>query len=177
VLLRAGAAVELCHVIEKGKAPRKKLSAKKWASSSKRGRGRGKGKKVVDSDSEHEVVTGLENELEALSSRRKVDPGSNVEVNMDELPTFTIKTRLGSASIENLLHERMDTDDEQDELESSPNVARQIRGTKRKALHNPLPSPTPKLLPHSSHNLAPEVLIMIPSPKKKRLAESSCSPV
>jgi hypothetical protein len=97
---------------------------------------------------------------------------NKVEVDQNELPTFTIKTRLDSASMDNRLHEPMDvTDDEQDDLDPSPSKAsfgRQYHGAKRKAEHD---SPTPHLLSRSSsYKMVPEVLIMVPSPKKKRLA-------
>jgi hypothetical protein len=169
VLLRAGAGVELCHVIEKGQAP-KKPPAKKGANRSKKGKGKGK-KKIVDSDSEQEVVVESEDELGASPSHWKINTGSKVKVNQDELPTFTIKTRMDSASVENHLHELIVTDDEQVELDPLPSTSRLSRGTKRKVERS---SPTPKSLSRSSsQRIVPEVLIMIPSPKKKRLVQSS----
>jgi hypothetical protein len=178
VLLRAGAGVELCHVVEKGKTVKKKPSAKKNADSSKNRKGK---KKMVDSDSEHDVVAGSEDELGASPSHWKIDTGSMSKVNQNELPTFTIKTRLGSKSTAHPSHEPMDTDNELDELDSSPsktNIGPQSRGTKRKAEHDPPPSPTPRSLSRSSsRKMVPEVLIMIPSPKMKRIAQSSDSSV
>jgi len=163
VLLRAGANVELCHVLEKGQSLRKP-SAKKV------GKGKGK-KKAVDSDSEQEVVVESENEPGASPGPWKMNTGSKVKINHDELPTFTIKTRLNTASTENHSHEPMDTDNEQDDLEPTPsktNTSRLSRGTKRTA---ECKSPTPQSLSRSSsQRIVPEVLIMVPSPKKRRLA-------
>ena len=181
MLLRAGAAVELCHVVEKGKVSAKKSSRKKVANNSKKRIRKGKGKQVVDSDSDHDVVPGSENELGPSPDHWGLNPDSQFEVAGGNLPVFTIKTRLNSASLEKPLHEPRDTDDEQDELEPSPSkvkVARQPSGTKRKTMHEPLPSSMPKSLSRStSHNLVPEVLVMIPSPKKQRLVQSSDSSV
>jgi len=154
--------------VEKGKVPKQKASAKKGASGAKKGKGRDT-MKTIDSDSEHEVIIGSEDELGASPSHWKVATGSSVKIT-HELPTFTIKTRLSSALAENSPQEPMDTDDEFDELDPSPskmNVTR--RGTKRKAQHDP--SSTSKSLSHSSQKWIPEVVIMVPSPKK-RLAHS-----
>jgi len=165
VLLRAGVEVKLCHVVEKGTVPRKKIFAKKGASSSKKGKG--KGKKAVDSDSEHEVLVGSEDELGVSPSHWKTDTAT---FNQGNLATFTIKSLLGSTSIENPL---MGTDDELDELDPSPskaNIPPQSSSMKRKAKDDLPPTPTPKSLSHStSQKMVPEVLIMVPSPKKKRL--------
>jgi hypothetical protein len=168
-------------VVEKGKVPANKSSRKKTVNSSKKGTRRGKGKQVVDSDSDHDVVAGLENELGPSPNHWRLNPDSQFQVDKDNLPAFTIKTRLNSASLDKPLHESRDTDDEQDELEPSPSkvkVARQPSGTKRKMMHDPLLSSMPKSLSRStSHHLLPEVLVMIPSPKKQRLAPSSDSSV
>jgi hypothetical protein len=164
--------VELCHVLEKGQALRKP-SAKKGASSTKTGKDKGK-KKAVDSDSEQEVAVESEDDPGASPSHWKMNTGIKGKINHDELPTFTIKTRLNTSSTENRSHEPIDTDNEQDELVPTPsktNTSRLSRGTKRKV---ECKSPTPKSLSRSSsQRMAPEVLIMVPSPKKRRLAQSS----
>jgi hypothetical protein len=171
VLLRAGAEVELCHVLEKGQALRKP-STKKGASSTKTDKGKGK-KKAVDSDFEQELAVESEDKPGASPSHWKMNTGSKIKIS-DELPTFTIKTRLNTASTENHSHEPTDTDNEQDELEPTPsktNTSRLSRGTKRKVECKSL---TPKSLSRSSsQRMVPEVLITVVSPKRRRLAQSS----
>jgi len=119
-----------------------------------------------------------EDDLSASPSNWKMDidrmPG-RVRVSKDDLPTFTIKTRARSASnaIANVPEELMATDREEYQLDSSPtnshtNIVRQSHGTKRKAMSDP-----PKALSRSSSNQVMEVLIMVPSPKKKRLTSNS----
>ena len=152
----------MCFVVEKGKPAKQKASAKKRASTSKKGKR--KGKKTTDSDAEGEVIVASEDEWGASPSHWKTNTGNKVK---DELTTFTIKTCLHPASTENLTQGPVDTDNEEDQLDVSPSEARKSHGTKRKANHDP-PSPTPKSMSRSSsRKMIPEVLIMVPSPPKK----------
>jgi hypothetical protein len=158
-------------VVEKGQ-PLKRPSVKKSVNSSKKWKDKGK-KKIVDSDSERGAVESKD-DPRASPSHWKMNNGNKVKINHDELPLFSVRTRLNTAHTETHPRETTDTDDEQDELEPTPSktqTSQLFRGTKRKV---ECKSPTPKSLSRSpSLRLAPEILIMIPSPKKQRIAQHS----
>lgn len=173
MLLRAGAEVELCHVTEKGQSAQKGESAKKVANTSKKPKAKDKKKGGAGSDSDSEHIFESEDEAGASPKGWKIGDNRKAKINKDELPTFTIKTRLRSKSI-SLADEPMDTDDDVDQLDPTPSqiniLPLPLRGTKRKSEED-LP-----LFPalSASSRPVPEV-IMVPSPKKKRLTQSSTS--
>lgn len=93
----------------------------------------------------------------------------------DSLPVFTIRTRYRTRAA---VDAEVDTDDEEvDQLDPTPSNSRTNalplqpwRGTKRKSDEDVLASPTPKQISRSASQLVPEVVIVMPSPKRKRLA-------
>lgn len=181
MLLRAGAKVELCHVTEKGQsAHAQKGKFAKMASTSKKTKVKGKKKAALGSDSDSEHIVESEDEAGTSPKGWKVDDDIKPQISKHDLPTFTIKTRLRSRSI-SLAAEPMGTDEEVDELEPTPRNSQltipppSFRGTKRKSEEDVLFSSTPQIASLSGSRLLPEMISTAPSPKKKRIAQSSAS--
>lgn len=128
-----------------------------------------------DSDSE-QVFVESEDELGASPSDWKINIDPNpgkVLVDEDELPRFTMNTRARSATIATTTKTEGSIDaDKKPQLDfllgdSQTEVIQQPHGKKRKAEHSP------QTLSHSSSQQIVEVLIMVPSPKRKRIIQAS----
>ncbi|KAF7986651.1 hypothetical protein HWV62_26482 [Athelia sp. TMB] len=170
VLLRAGAEVEVCHVIENGQEEKKPRTKKTATSSATKRKPRSEKKRSGSSRSSSQWGAGAGSEDENDTSHKD----GAVNDDGDTLPALTIKTRFQAKSLALELH--LDTDEEEvDELDPTPPSSQTLipqsgRGTKRKSEDDLFSSPTSRLVARSASQLIPEVVIATSSPKKRRTA-------